>query len=161
MTSVTFSVADVAGVAGVAGGESALWIDVAPAGGAAGLREVTLNGIPLAVQSWADGRLPLPAAALRADNELRVHATMAYRRDGSGLHRAVDPADGEAYLYQQSFLDAAPSVFPCFDQPDLKARYAVRVQTPAHWAVVGNGAATQLAPGERNSLSRNRFRLTS
>lgn len=109
---------------------------------------MTLNGIPLAVQSWADGRLPLPAAALRADNELRVHATMAYRRDGSGLHRAVDPADGEAYLYQQSFLDAAPSVFPCFDQPDLKARYAVRVRTPAHWAVVGNGAATQLAPGE-------------
>ncbi|MBK8756010.1 MAG: aminopeptidase N [Actinomycetales bacterium] len=147
VTSVTFTVADIAGRADAAGGDE-LWIDVAPAGGVAGLHEVTLNGIPLAAESWAEGRLPLPADALRADNELRVRATMAYRRDGSGLHRAVDPADGEAYLYQQSFLDAAPSVFPCFDQPDLKARYAVHVRTPRPWVVVGNGAATELTPGE-------------
>ena len=56
---------------------------------------------------------------------------MAYSRDGQGLHRAVDPADGEHYVYGHLFLDAGPRVFACFDQPDLKAPYAVTVTAPA------------------------------
>ena len=63
---------------------------------------------------------------------------MAYSRDGQGLHRAVDPADGEAYLYGHAFLAAAPRMFGCFDQPDLKAPYTVTVTAPRHWTVVGN-----------------------
>ncbi len=66
---------------------------------------------------------------------------MAYSRDGQGLHRSVDPVDGEAYVYGNLFLDAAPTVFACFDQPDLKAPYAVSVTAPDHWTVLGNGAA--------------------
>ena len=72
---------------------------------------------------------------------------MAYSRDGQGLHRAVDPADGEHYVYGHLFLDAAPRVFACFDQPDLKAPYAVTVRAPQDWLVLGNGAATQVSPG--------------
>ena len=72
---------------------------------------------------------------------------MAFSRDGQGLHRAVDPADGEHYVYGHLFLDAAPSVFACFDQPDLKAPYAVSVTAPEAWQVIGNGAATQVRPG--------------
>ena len=122
-----------------------LWLDLH----ARELHEARLDGIPLESSTWDGRRLWLPTdAAGPGDHTLTVRATMAYRRDGSGLHRAVDPADGEAYLYQQSFLDAAPSVFGCFDQPDLKARYAVRVRAPQHWVVVGNGAAAQIAPGE-------------
>ena len=33
---------------------------------------------------------------------------MGYRNDGEGLHRSVDPADGRAYVYGMSFMDAAP-----------------------------------------------------
>ena len=69
---------------------------------------------------------------------------MRYSRDGQGLHRAVDPADGEHYVYGHLFLDAAPTVFACFDQPDLKAPYAVSVTAPDGWQVLGNGAATQV-----------------
>ena len=72
---------------------------------------------------------------------------MAYSRDGQGLHRAVDPADGEAYLYGHAFLAAAPRMFGCFDQPDLKAPFTVTVATPPHWTVVGNGAATHTESG--------------
>ena len=122
-----------------------LWLDLH----ARELHEARLDGILLDPSAWDGRRLWLPAHATGpGEHELTVGATMAYRRDGSGLHRAVDPADGEAYLYQQSFLDAAPSVFGCFDQPDLKARYAVRVRAPRHWVVVGNGHATEVAPGE-------------
>ena len=72
---------------------------------------------------------------------------MAYSHDGQGLHRSVDPADGEHYVYGHLFLDAAPTVFACFDQPDLKAPYTVAVSAPVGWTVLGNGAATVVAPG--------------
>ena len=67
---------------------------------------------------------------------------MRYSNDGQGLHRSVDAADGNHYVYGHLFLDAAPRVYGCFDQPDLKAPYDVRVTTPVDWVVVGNGAAT-------------------
>ena len=109
------------------------------------LHAVPLNGRPLDPASLADGRLPL--ADLAADNVLVVEATMAYSHDGEGLHRSVDPADGEDYVYGHVFLDAAPTVFACFDQPDLKAPYTVAVTAPGEWTVLGNGGATAVAPG--------------
>ena len=66
-----------------------------------------------------------------------------YKRQGQGLHRAVDPADGHRYIFGHLFLDAAPRVFACFDQPDLKAPYDVAVRVPPEWVVIGNGEATQ------------------
>jgi aminopeptidase N len=117
------------------------FVDVAPRT----LTSAVLNGRELDLAALADCRLPLPALA--PDNLLVVDAEMAYSRDGEGLHRAVDPADGRIYLYAMSFLDAAPRIFACFDQPDLKATYDVSVSTPAGWIVAGNGRATEVAPG--------------
>ncbi|MBW3085686.1 Aminopeptidase N [Austwickia sp. TVS 96-490-7B] len=103
------------------------------------VHEICLNGVDLDPREVTDGRLPL--TDLATDNVVVVHATMGYRRDGQGLHRAVDPADGRHYVYGHLFLDAAPSVFACFDQPDLKAPYDVAVHAPDGWIVLGNGAA--------------------
>ncbi|HET7398794.1 MAG TPA: aminopeptidase N [Intrasporangium sp.] len=118
------------------------WIDLK----ARDVTSAVLGGEPLEVGTPVDGRLALPG--LREDNELVVEATMAYSRDGQGLHRATDPADGEDYVYGHLFLDAAPSVYACFDQPDLKAPYDVTVRVPESWSVIGNGAATQDGPGQ-------------
>ena len=109
------------------------------------LTSVTLNGKPLDVTGLSDGRLVL--TGLTAENELVVVASMLYSNDGEGLHRSVDAADGLTYLYAMSFLDAAPRIFACFDQPDLKAPYKVKVTVPEEWIVLGNGAATQVFPG--------------
>ncbi len=72
---------------------------------------------------------------------------MPYRNDGEGLHRSVDPADGLSYVYGMSFMDAAPTVFACFDQPDLKAPYTLHVRAPHDWIVVGNAPAANPEPG--------------
>ena len=112
------------------------------------LVNVVLNGRALDLDRAfraADGRLSL--AGLEPDNELVIDAVMAYSRDGEGLHRHVDPADGRVYLYAMSFLDAAPRWFACFDQPDLKAPVTLSVRCPPEWTVAGNGAATQAEPG--------------
>ncbi|MBR7560715.1 hypothetical protein KC218_29650, partial [Mycobacterium tuberculosis] len=62
-------------------------------------------------------------AGLAAENELVIDAHFFYMNTGEGLHRMVDPADGEVYLYSQFETADAKRVFACFDQPDLKARY--------------------------------------
>ena len=96
-----------------------------------------LNGDDLDPAGWQSGRIPL--TGLAPDNTLVIDGRMAYASDGEGLHRHVDPADQQTYLYAMSFLDAAPRWFACFDQPDLKARYELRVSAPEHWMVLGNG----------------------
>ena len=108
---------------------------------AVAVESVTLDGVPLNLDGWAEGRFPLSLPA--GEHRVEVAATMAFRNDGEGLHRAVDPADGRAYVYQMSFMSAAPSVYACFDQPDLKAPYTLHVLAPDDWNVTAN------APGRR------------
>jgi aminopeptidase N len=105
----------------------------------ASLRSVELNGKPLDPALLTDARFPLPLA--RGPNDVTVRATMAYSHDGEGVHRSVDPEDGNIYLYAMAFLDAAPRVFGCFDQPDLKASFHLRVRVPDGWTVLGTGRA--------------------
>ena len=109
------------------------------------LEAVELNGYPLDPARWVAGRIPLPE--LRPDNSVTVRGRMAYSDDGEGLHRHVDPVDGRSYLYAMSFLNAGPRWFACFDQPDLKSTYELKVQAPQDWTVLGNGPSTQTGPG--------------
>lgn len=43
------------------------------------------------------------------------------------------------YLYALFVPDRARTVFPCFDQPDLKARFLLTLQVPTGWKVLANG----------------------
>ena len=109
------------------------WLDLA----APTVREVVLNGEPLDPAEAFDGvRIGLPWLA--ADNEVRVVADCAYSSTGEGLHRFVDPVDGEAYCYTQFEVPDARRAFACFEQPDLKASFAFTVVAPEGWEVVSN-----------------------
>ncbi len=117
------------------------------------VRRVVLNGVALDPAEVADGiRVRLPALA--ADNELEVEADCAYMRTGEGLHRFVDPVDGNVYLYTDLEVADARRVYAVFDQPDLKARFTFSVTAPASWQVVSNSptpvpadAGPEAAPG--------------
>src|SRR5690606_4379749 len=103
------------------------------------VREVTLNGVALDPAEVFNGeRITLPD--LRSDNELRVVADAAYMRTGEGLHRFVDPVDGNVYLYSQFETADAQRMYACFDQPDLKATFELTVLAPADFEVVSNTA---------------------
>jgi aminopeptidase N len=119
----------------------ATFVDLKPAS----VGSIVLNGAAIDVGLLDRGRVPLLTVA--GDNELVVDATMRFRNDGEGLHRSVDPADGRHYVYGMSFMDAAPSVFACFDQPDLKAPYTLHVTAPTDWRVFANAAGEQVEPG--------------
>ncbi len=106
------------------------------------LDEIRLDGEALDRGLLARGRFPL--SLTEGQHRLEVSSTMWLRNDGEGLHRSIDPADDRAYLYAMSFMDAAPSISACFDQPDLKAPWTLRVTAPSTWEVLGNGRATRV-----------------
>ncbi|MDQ6642353.1 MAG: aminopeptidase N, partial [Actinomycetota bacterium] len=100
----------------------------------------TLNGNPLPAEAFTDNRIRLDG--LLEANELTVEATLPCVTSGDGMHRYVDPADGETYLSAFCGSDVAQKVFACFDQPDLKAPVTLTVTAPGDWTVLANGRPT-------------------
>ncbi|UKM65929.1 M1 family aminopeptidase [Flavobacteriaceae bacterium GSB9] len=43
------------------------------------------------------------------------------------------------FLYTLLVPDRASTLFPCFDQPNIKARYVLDVMVPKHWRVLSGG----------------------
>jgi aminopeptidase N len=114
------------------------------------VHEITLNGAPVDPEAaWADGRIALTRLAAR--NELVVVADCAFSSDGTGLHRAVDSADGRVYCYTNFEPANARKVYANFEQPDLKASFAFRVTAPAHWTVLSNQPTPDARPGAEGS----------
>ncbi|GLW14073.1 aminopeptidase [Streptomyces sp. NBRC 13847] len=116
---------------------------------------VTLNGRELDPAEVFDGtRIALDDLA--AENTLVVDARCAYSRTGEGLHRFVDPEDGEVYLYTQYEPADSRRVFATFEQPDLKAPFTFEVTAPEGWAVLSNGARDGAAEGGRHRFATTR-----
>ena len=123
----------------------------------------TLNGARAARRpSGAGSRCPTsPSATCCAWRPCRPT-----RPTGEGVHKAVDPADGEVYLWMSFEPDEARHVWACFDQPDLKAPHAFTVTAPAGV----DGAEQQRRPAGRGrsgpraagrSRTRRRCRRTT
>ncbi|GAA1832104.1 aminopeptidase N [Agromyces salentinus] len=103
----------------------------------AAVHSVTLNGVELDPAQVSDG-VRIELANLAAHNELVVVADGRYMNTGEGLHRFVDPVDGEVYLYTQFEVPDSRRMFAVFEQPDLKAAFRFTITAPAHWEVVSN-----------------------
>ena len=112
--------------------EGETFIDVV----AASLTSATLNGSALDASDFDGESLYLTPAT--GTNTLVIDAVARYMNTGEGLHRFVDPADGEAYLYSQFETADARRMYACFDQPDLKATFTLTVDVPDHWEVISN-----------------------
>ncbi|RKQ36407.1 aminopeptidase N [Kocuria tytonis] len=107
---------------------------------------VELNGEVLDVDDIVTGsRIRLPE--LGQANELRVAGRALYSRSGEGLHRYIDPQDGEVYIYTQYEPADCRRVFAVFEQPDLKASFQFSVIAPEGWLAASNGELVSSAPG--------------
>ncbi|MEV6815527.1 aminopeptidase N [Micromonospora sp. NPDC051296] len=112
------------------------------------VRSATLNGDPVDLTGWSAAK-GLTLTGLAGENTLVVDADFAYSNSGQGLHRTVDPVDGETYLYSQFETADAQRTFACFDQPDLKSVYTWHATVPEHWKVISN------MPVEREEAAGN------
>jgi aminopeptidase N len=101
------------------------------------VHSVTLNGVELDPAAVSDG-IRIQLDNLADENELTVVADALYTNSGEGLHRFVDPVDGEVYLYSQFEVPDSRRMYAVFEQPDLKASFTFTVTAPAGWAVISN-----------------------
>jgi aminopeptidase N len=81
-----------------------------------------------------------------------------YSNTGEGLQRSVDPVDNQVYIYSQGETAFIRKMYPCFDQPDLKATFNLSVIAPNHWQVISNNPVK-----EKTELSdnNNRWQFTT
>ena len=104
------------------------------------LTHVSVNGRELAPVRWNRAHLSIPASALHAGNN---HVAAAFVSEiaptGASIIRTHDP-DGSDYLYTLLVPSDANQLFPCFDQPDLKARLTFHLTAPAAWLTLANGS---------------------
>ncbi|MGM7696718.1 aminopeptidase N [Microbacterium sp. A84] len=123
------------------------------------VREISLNGEQLDPNEvFADSRITL--TNLQEENVLVVDADCAYTNTGEGLHRFVDPVDGEVYLYSQFEVPDSRRVFAVFEQPDLKATFQFTVTVPAAWQVISNSPAPEPIKHDANDTATWGFEAT-
>jgi aminopeptidase N len=97
---------------------------------AARLSSLSVNGRSIEARV-VDGHVMLPAASLQSgSNEVRL----AFLAGDASLNRNPD------FMYTLFVPARAHLAFPCFDQPDLKARWTLALDVPSGWAVLANGA---------------------
>jgi len=103
----------------------------------------TLNGQTLDTSNY-DGE-SIFVKNLAAENELIIKMNGLYSKTGEGLQRSVDPVDNEVYLYSQGETAFIRKMYPCFDQPDLKATFTLTTIAPDHWSVISNNPVKEKA----------------
>ena len=133
-------------------GDSPIWLDAT-----GGEPFVTLDGRTLTGASEGH-RIVLPEDLQPGPVVVEVDYRNRYDVTGDGFHRFVDPEDGTEYVYSNFEPFEAHRLFPCFDQPDIKATYQLTVDAPSDWAVVSASRAgvERLPDGRR----RHRFERT-
>jgi aminopeptidase N len=100
--------------------------------------------------TFENGHLIVPEQQTRAGaNALTIEFTAG----DEALNR------NDEFLYTLFVPARAQLTFPCFDQPDLKARYQLTLDVPADWQVIANGPEAGRQP-QPDSRVRVRFAET-
>lgn len=71
-------------------------------------------------------------------NQVLIDYTHRFSTTGNGLYRYVDPEDQKVYIYSNFEPYDANKLFPCFDQPNLKATYTLEVVAQNDWTVISS-----------------------
>jgi aminopeptidase N len=106
----------------------------------------TVNGVTVPIQ-YQKEHLIIPAAQLKkGPNKIEIEFTAGEM----SLNRNED------YLFTLLVPDRARTLFPCFDQPDIKAAYVLDITAPADWAVLCGAPLEQLE--RKGEITEHRFR---
>lgn len=106
-----------------------------------------VNGLP-AEAELAREHLVIPAAALKGGrNRIELSFEAPAAEADAAITRFHDAADGTTYLYTLLVPADARTLFPCFDQPDLRGRYTLTLSLPPGWTAVANAPLEQAKDG--------------
>jgi aminopeptidase N len=111
-------------------------------------RDLVINGQATPVVA-ENGHIILPAAALQlGENLLSLQFDASIGTAGKAITRYQDKEDGSVYFYTLFVPMDASAAFPCFDQPDLKARFTLTVGHPTGNTVIANAKVIRSASGK-------------
>ncbi|HYC50305.1 MAG TPA: M1 family aminopeptidase [Gemmatimonadaceae bacterium] len=123
------------------------------------LDSVAVNGSRLAGVEFNRAHLRIPAAGLRpGSNTVVMRFATPIAAAGASIIRFTDDTDRRDYLYTLLVPSDANLLFPCFDQPDIKAVFALTLTVPRDWKALSNGA--QQSREEASGQARVRFAAT-
>ncbi|MGB6899905.1 MAG: M1 family aminopeptidase [Candidatus Acidiferrum sp.] len=108
--------------------------------------KLTVNNI-LIPADIENGHIELPARAILAgENSVVIDFTAPVATAGKAITRFEDKDDNTEYLYTLFVPMDAEMAFPCFDQPDLKARFHLELAAPENWTVISNTPIESQSP---------------
>jgi aminopeptidase N len=121
-------------------------------------RDGTISSLKVNGQSAAteiqNGHVELPAKLLKlGENVVEIDFRANVAAAGKAITRFEDKDDGSEYIYTLFVPMDADMAFPCFDQPDLKARFKLDVTAPGEWTVISNSPV--IAPIAHTSLGKD------
>jgi len=103
------------------------------------LADVRVNGKD-APTSFNGAHLRIPAGEIHpGQNAVTASFSALIAPAGASIIRFHDDRDNADYLYTLFVPSDANALFPCFDQPDLKARLTLSLTVPATWHALANG----------------------
>jgi aminopeptidase N len=104
---------------------------------------VEVNGAAVDDVVWADDHVVIAARHLRAGaNRLQLDFVAPIAPAGAAIISYDDAQERARYVYTLLVPSDAQLLSPVFDQPDIKARIAWHITTPAGWRVLANGPLT-------------------
>ncbi|MFD2581672.1 M1 family aminopeptidase [Pedobacter vanadiisoli] len=92
------------------------------------IKQVSVNGKAIPIDFRAEHILVRPEYLKKGYN----HVEIEFIAGNESLNRNKD------FLYALFVPDHARTVFPCFDQPDLKANFLLSLTVPTDWKVMAN-----------------------
>ncbi len=105
------------------------------------LGDLVVNATRIVQPDFNGAHIRIPASALQpGDNTVTIDFVADIAPAGASIIRAPDRTDGSDYLYTLLVPADANQLFPCFDQPDLKARVTFALRARASWTVIANGS---------------------
>ena len=103
--------------------------------------------------------LRIPAEAVHAgDNVVTADFSTPIAAAGASIIKFHDDKDGSDYLYTLLVPSDANLLFPCFDQPDLKAKLTLELSVPGRWKALANGITEKVDTAA--GMATYRFRET-
>jgi len=105
-----------------------------------------VNGVTVPIEYRKEHLILPPRPLKKGKNKIEIEFTAGEM----SLNRNED------YLYTLLVPDRARTLFPCFDQPDIKATYALEITAPADWSVLCGAPREELK--ETGERKEHRFR---
>jgi aminopeptidase N len=122
------------------------------------LNVIAVNDLPSPGYEWDASHIRIPANSARdGENTIVMTFRTPIAPAGASIIRFTDERDNSDYLYTLLVPSDAHLLFPCFDQPDLKASFELQLTVPRHWQALSNGSVRAIANSSHGNTATITF----